>query len=49
MLSEHRHYVVNVKQQSSIQQGQCIRLALECLAGESLASQLEQTPQSASE
>ena len=34
-----------VKQQTSTQQGRYIRLALECMAGESLASRLRQTSQ----
>ncbi len=49
MQSDHHDYSDYFKQQSSIQQGHRIRLALECLAGESLASRLERRPQPASE
>ena len=49
MQSDHHDYSDYFKQQSSIQQGQRIRLALECLTGESLASRLERRPQPASE
>ncbi len=47
MQPEHREncdHSDGVKQQSPIKQGHRIRLALECLAGESLSARLKRTP-----